>query len=365
MATAQRIAEEGTVLLKNDKGTLPLSTTRIHSLLLVGGHADAGVLTGGGSSRVDSPGGSAIPAPTERSISYLRSSPLKELQSRMPSTTVTFDSGENPAHTASLAKKADAVIIFATQYSREDTDLPNLSLPDKQDDLIAAIAKANPHTIVVLETGNPVTMPWIAHVPAVLEAWYPGIHGAQAIANILTGSISPSGKLPITFPASEADIPNPKLFDTPKGAPVAHYAEGLNVGYKWYEAEHKTPLFAFGYGLSYTTFAYSDFSAKMVDKSLHLSFSVQNTGAVAAAEIAEVYATLPPSTNEPPQRLIAWKRVQLPPGQKQQFELTVDPLLLSIFNTEQNKWSLASGEYALHAGGSSQSLPLQAKVTIP
>jgi beta-glucosidase len=283
----------------------------------------------------------------------------------MPNTAVNFDSGDDPTKAAAAAHSADVVIVFATQYSREDRDLVNLTLPDQQDDLIAAVAAANPHTVVVLETGDPITMPWIAKVPAVLEAWYPGIHGAQAIANLLTGSVSPSGKLPITFPASEADLPNPKLFDSPKDAAVAHYAEGLNVGYKWYESQHKTPLFPFGYGLSYATFAYSGISSKMVDNSLHVSFTVQNTGTVAAAEIAEVYASLPASTNEPPQRLIAWKRVMLAPGQKQQVDLTVDPMLLSIFNTAQNKWSLVSGDYSIHAGGSSQSLPLQAKITVP
>jgi len=365
MATAQRVAEEGAVLLKNDRATLPLSPARIHSLLIVGGHADVGVLTGGGSSRVDSPGGSAIPAPTERSITYLRSSPLKELQARLPGATVSFDSGDDPAHAAALAHDAEVVIVFATQYSREDRDLPNLSLPDKQDDLIAAVAAANPHTVVVLETGNPVTMPWLAHVPAVLEAWYPGIHGAQAIANLLTGSVSPSGKLAITFPASEADLPNPKLFDTPKDAPIAHYAEGLNVGYKWYEAEHKTPLFPFGYGLSYSTFAYSALTTKMAGQSLHVTFTLQNTGNVAATEIAEVYASLPPSAGEPPQRLIGWQRVALAPHQTQQVDLAIDPMLLSIFDVAQNKWTLPAGEYSIHAGGSSNSLPLQARVTVP
>ncbi|SNT34796.1 beta-glucosidase [Granulicella rosea] len=362
MATAQRIAEEGAVLLKNDHAQLPL-TAKARTILLVGGHADVGVLTGGGSSRVDGPGGNAIPATGDRAITYLRSSPLKELQARMPDTTIRFDSGDDPAKAAELAKTVDVAIVFATQYSREDRDLVDLSLPDRQDALIAAVATANPHTVVVLETGDPVTMPWLGKVPAVLEAWYPGIHGAQAIANLLTGAVSPSGKLAISFPAAEADLPHAKLFDTPKGAPEVHYTEGLKVGYKWYDAEGKHPLFAFGHGLSYSSFAYSGLKTAMSDK-LHVSFTLTNTGNVAATEIAEVYATLPDGTGEPPRRLIGWRRVKLAPKQSQEVEIMVDPMLLSVFDAAKNGWSLTPGRYVIHAGGSSQSLPLEAELKV-
>ena len=170
---------------------------------------------------------------------------------------------------------------------------------------MSAVAAANPHTIVVLETGGPVTMPWVDHVSAVLESWYPGIRGAQALANILFGDVNPSGKLPLTFPKSEADLPRPQLAHQPPAGPgdekallpgvpfkentrqfELDYNEGLKVGYKWYEAEGKTPLFAFGHGLSYTTYAYSDLKVTPGVPPTVVTFTVKNTGARAGAENA-------------------------------------------------------------------------------
>src|SRR5205814_9916038 len=189
--------------------------------------------------------------------------------------------GTDLSAAAALAKASQVAIVFAVQHESEGMDLPNLSLPEKQDALIEAVAAANPHTIVVLETGGAVLMPWIDKVSAVVGAWYPGIRGSEAIANVLFGDVNPSGKLPLTFPKSEADLPDPIHLDSPKpdashpvpklaGAPGligmamgigpffdVNYDEGLKVGYKWYDAEKKPVLFPFGFGLSYTTFAYS------------------------------------------------------------------------------------------------------------
>lgn len=186
--------------------------------------------------------------------------------------------------------------------------MPSLSLPDNQDQLVSAVAAANTHTIVVLETGDPVTMPWVDQVSAVLEAWYPGIRGADAIAHILFGDVNPSAKLPVTFPKAEADLPHPKLTEQPPPASDADmvspfpgarprntrkfevdYDEGLKVGYKWYDAEGKQPLFEFGYGLSYTSYAYSDLKVAPGHE-LTVSFNVKNTGVRAGAEIAQVYS---------------------------------------------------------------------------
>jgi len=231
-------------------------------------------------------------------------------------------------------------------------DLPNLSLPENQDALIEAVAAANPHTVVVLETGGPVTMPWIGSVSAVLEAWYPGIRGSEALANILFGDVDPSGKLPLTFARTEADVPHPKHVDQPAldpnhpipplpNLPVvpgistnqtpfdAVYDEGLKVGYKWYDAEKKEPLFPFGFGLSYTTYAYSELKTKS-DNGLAVTFKVKNTGDRAGEETAQVYLTLPASTHEPPRRLVGWSKVALNPGEQKVVMVEVEPQMVSI-----------------------------------
>ena len=203
--------------------------------------------------------------------------------------------------------------------------MPSLSLSGKQNELVSAVAAANPRTVVVLETGGPAAMPWIGSVGAAIEIWYPGIRGAEALANILFGDVNPSAKLPATFPKSDADLPHPVIFGSapapsapPAGAPPAgagsasprmgmapfdiDYTEGLKVGYKWFQAENKQPLFSFGHGLSYTTFGYSGLKAT-IDT---VSFTVRNTGKRAGMEIAQVYAGLPAAANEPPKRLVAW-----------------------------------------------------------
>ena len=251
-----------------------------------------------------------------------------------------------------------------------------MSLPGNQDALVSAVAAANPHTIVVLETGGAVTMPWIGQVSAAMEAWYPGIRGAEAIANILFGDVNPSAKLPLTFAKSEADLPHPQLATQPpprSAADVAEffpglktntrrfdvtYDEGLKVGYKWYDAENKEPLYPFGFGLSYATYKYSGLQASKDS----VTFEVTNTGARAGAEVAQVYATLPQAAGEPFKRLVAWQKVKLAPGESKSVTLPLDPFYLSVFNVERDAWELTPGEYVIHAGGSSRDLPLRAPI---
>ena len=280
---------------------------------------------------------------------------------------------------AALAKSASVAIVFAVQHESEGSDLPNLSLPGNQNDLIEAVAAANPHTIVVLESGGAVTMPWLDHVSGVLESWYPGIRGAQAISAILFGKVNPSGKLPITFPKSVADLPHPQETKQPKGPLTpdpnlpffkinkqvfdVHYDEGLKVGYKWYDAKNKTPLFPFGFGLSYTTFAYSGMKVAH-GNALNVIFTVRNTGRRAGQEIAEIYATLPASAQEPPRRLVGWKKVELAPGESKTVSVSVQPLYLSIFNVARNNWQLVPGEYKIWAGGSERDLPLSESISL-
>ena len=380
---AQKIEEQAIVLLRNEGSQLPLDASNLHTIAIIGPHADVGMISGGGSAQVDPPGGNAILPPGKGQTRWLEpmwfpTSPLKSVRAKVPGANVQFNSGADSAAAAALAKNADVAIVFAYQWESEGMDLDSLSLPEHQDELISAVAAANPHTIVVLETGGPVTMPWAGKVSAILEAWYAGSKGSDAVANILFGEANPSAKLPVTFPRSEADLPHPTIVKPPQatidadregwkriaaGLPVFQvtYDEGVKVGYKWYDAEKKQALFPFGFGLSYTTYSYSDLKVTP-GKSPHVAFTVTNTGKRAGAEVAQVYVSLPASASEPPKRLVGWSRVQLKAGESKEVALDVNPKYLSIFDTQQHGWKLIPGEYGFMVGGSSQSLPLKQSV---
>ena len=376
---AQKIEEESLVLLKNAGGMLPLSAGKFHNIAVIGGHSDAGVLSGGGSAQVDSPGGNAID-PTQGAAVwgkpvYFPSSPLRYIREQAaPDAHIEYDAGTNPADAAKTAAAAQVAIVFVTQWMSEGMDRPTLSLPDNQDALVAAVAAANPNTIVVLENGGPVNMPWAANVKGILESWYPGIGGGQAIANVLFGRVNPSGKLPVTFAASENDLPHPHVTgltehtgnngangradrDEARDFPVDYNVEGMAVGYRWFQEKNKQPLFAFGFGLSYTHYAYSDLKVDPDAKSV--SFELKNTGTAAGDEIAEVYITLPAAAREPFRKLAGWKRVSLAAGATQTVEVPLDPLYLSTYSTAENAWSRPAGEFRVEVGGSSAELPLR------
>jgi beta-glucosidase len=381
---AQHLEEKSIVLLKNENAILPLKPDKIRSIAVIGGHADVGMISGGGSAQVDPPGGNAIAPPGKGATHWqdhvwFPTSPLKALQAKFPRAKVQFDSGQDPSAAAALAKSADVAIVFAYQWQSEGMDLATLSLPDNQDALIEQVAAANPHTIVVLETGTAVTMPWIGKVGGVVEAWYAGSSGHRALANVLTGEVNPSGKLAITFPKSDADLPHPVIpllsaedegqgTGAVNGRPhsesqyTVHYDEGLKVGYKWYESEHKDPLFPFGFGLSYTTYAYSNLKTDNAQRTV--SFAVKNTGKCAGTEIAQVYATLPEAAGEPFKRLVGWQRIELAPGESKTVTVAVDPWVMSIFDEQNNVWSLLPGAYKIFAGPSSNEIPLNATLQI-
>jgi len=391
--TAQRLAEKSIVLLKNEHNVLPLPAS-VRSVVLIGGHADVGVLTGGGSAQVDPPGGSPVPPPPPGSnpmaafmrVTWMPSSPLRALTAKLPAAKVSYLSGDDLAAAAAAAKSADVAIVFGYQWESEGMDLPTLNLAPEQNTLIETVAAANPKTIVVLETGSPATMPWIEKVAGVVEAWYPGIRGAEALANILTGAVNPTGKLAITFPRSDADLPHPKLVLPPpesqpnfraagaditaimaamaKGLPPFQisYDEGLKVGYAWYDAEKKPVLFPFGFGLSYTTYSYSGLSVTPGDTTA-VSFTVKNTGKRAGTEIAQVYASLPAAAGEPPKRLVGWTRVELAPGESKQVSVPVSRDRLTVYDEPSDSWKLVPGSYVIRVGGSSQSLPLEKAIT--
>jgi beta-glucosidase len=381
-AVSQRIAENSMVLLKNDKKQLPIDAAKVKSIALIGSHADIGMLSGGGSAQVDPPGGNVIMPPGKRGTVWghpvwFPTSPMKSIQAKAPNVKLTFSAGTDADAAAAAAKQAEVAIVFVSRWETEGADSKTMSLPDSQDDLVAKVAAANPHTIVVLETGNPVTMPWVDKVNGILEAWFAGSSGSDALANILFGNVNPSGKLPITFPKSEDDLPHKSIVQPPAGtypppgdpdhwkkalegfpAFQTTYDEGLKVGYKWYDAEKKQPLFPFGYGLSYTTYSYSNMKVTQGDH-VRISFTVKNTGGHSGAEIAQVYASFPSSAGEPPKRLVGWSRVKLNPGESKDITVDVEPLFLSIFNADQHAWQKVAGEYTFMAGGSSQSLPLK------
>jgi beta-glucosidase len=365
---AQRVAENAIVLLKNSGGQLPLEASRIKAIAVIGSHADVGVLSGGGSDQVDAAGGNAVPPPSTGSGTptgvWHPSSPLKAIRARAPKAKVNYDPGTDLGVAAKLAATSDVAIVFVHQHTTEGRDVPDLSLPDHQDQLVSQVAAANPHTIVVLETGGPVLMPWIDKVSAALEAWYPGIRGGEAIANILFGEVNPSAKLPVTFPKSEADLPHQAIPATSPSASEINYTEGLKVGYKWFDAEGKEPLFPFGFGLSYTTYAYSGLKTTP-GKQAQVRCEVTNTGERAGAEVVQVYVSLPPSAGEPFKRLVAWDKVLLGAGETKAVTLPLDPHYLSIFNVAKDDWELVPGEYRVYVGGSSRDTPLTGTVRIP
>jgi beta-glucosidase len=394
---SQHIAEESIVVLKNANKQLPLNAT-VKSIAVIGGHSDVGVPSGGGSAQVNAPGGNAVPPQprpagaspaagarggTENSV-YFPSSPLKAIRAKAPNAKVEYNEGTDPATAAGLAKTSEIAIVFVVQPMSEGRDSATLSLPGNQDELVSAVAAANPRTIVVLETGGPVSMPWINNVGAVLAAWFPGIGGAPAMANIIFGQVNPSAKLPVTFAKTEKDLPHPEIPGMTQTAQAAAargaaaggggrggmppfdipYTEGLKVGYKWFEAENKQPLFPFGFGLSYTTYAYANLKASASDKDVTVTFSVKNTGNRAGVEIAQVYVSLPASAGEPPKRLVAWERVELAAGETKPVSLKLDSRFLSIFNADKDAWELVPGDYKVLVGGSSQDTLLSQPVKI-
>ena len=383
LEVAQHVEEKSIVLLKNDHAVLPIDPSRVHSIAIIGGHADVGMLSGGGSAQVDPPGGNAI-LPAGKGATawqmhvWFPTSPLKALRAKLPGTKIDFNAGTDPDAAASVAKGADLAIVFASQWESEGMDLPNLSLPDNQDALIEKVAAANPHTVVVLETGTAVTMPWLDKVEGVVEAWYAGSAGHTALANVLVGAVNPEGKLAMTFPKSESDLPRPVIAPEPPAAAVqftdsAHlpaqaasfavqYDEGPEVGYKWYEAQHKQTLFAFGFGLSYTTYAYSGLSVDSATKTAR--FTVKNTGKRAGTEIAEVYARLPKGADESYKRLAGWARVTLAPGASQSVTVAIDPRVIETFDEGKNGWNLTPGEYEVVVGPSSDNTPLAGHLQI-
>lgn len=362
---ALEIARQGVVLLTN-RDVLPLRPdTRI---AVIGGYAHLGVPTGYGSSAVVPPGGYAAVIPigghglmaSMRNLHLLPSCPLDELRTQLPSATIEFDPGISPGEAALAARRADVAIVFAIRVEGEGFDIPDLSLPWGQDDVIAAVAAANPNTVVVLQTGNPVTMPWLESVKAVVQGWYPGQAGAQALAEVLTGRVNPSGRLPVTFPAGLEQTPRPRLpgAGEPWGAAVTvDYAEGAEIGYRWFARTGQTPLFAFGHGLSYTRFEYRDLAVNGGD-TVTARVTVANVGDRAGADVVQLYLRAAPG--EQRLRLLGFERVELEPGATRRVTLAADPRLLARYDAAAGCWRIEAGRHTVAVAASATAAGLAA-----
>ncbi|MCA8275374.1 glycoside hydrolase family 3 C-terminal domain-containing protein [Burkholderia sp. AU30280] len=374
-ADALAIARQSAVLLKNAaapgdaQSVLPLAAGALKSVVVIGGHADAGVLSGGGSGAVPAIDGNAVTTCQQPAgmlfggcATWYKSAPLAAIRAKAPNASVSYLDGTDANAAASAAAQADVAIVFATQWQTEGLDLASLSLPDAKADpynqqydqnaLIAAVAAKAKRVIVVLENGSPVLMPWLANVHGVLEAWYPGAQGGQAIADLLFGDANPSGRLPLTFPKQEADLPQPAI---DPASQQSVYAEGLAYGYRWFDTKGIEPLFPFGYGLSYTTYTLSGMTAAAdASGNVTVGVTVTNTGARAGVQTVQVYAALPASLGEPPKRLVGWTKVTLQPGEARTVGIAIPSQRFATWDVTTHAWRVSAGSYTLTAAASSR-----------
>ena len=349
-AASRSLAEQGTVLLRNQSGALPLPGS-VTSVAVIGPYAGAAQTGGGGSSHV-------VPAYTV--------SPVDGIRARVPGATVSYDAGTDPAAAAALARTADVAVVMVGDNETEGRDRPSMALTGNQDALVSAVAAANPRTVVVVKSGGPVLMPWAGQVPAIVEAWYPGEEDGNAVAAVLFGDVDPGGRLPITFPRADADTPAHTPAQYPGVNGVATYSEGLQIGYRWYDARHIAPLYPFGYGLSYTSFRYSHLDVSRPDRhgQVTVRLDVTNTGHRSGSTVAQVYVADPAAAGEPPIQLEGFQRVSLKPGRTHQVTLRLDSRAFSVWDSAAQRWTVTPGRYTIRAGGSSADLPLSASLPL-
>ncbi|PLR29522.1 beta-glucosidase family protein [Chimaeribacter arupi] len=377
---AAEVARQGMVLLKNAEQRLPLKPD-VRRVVVIGGDADKGVMSGGGSSQVVPAGSISLPTPFQNAFVSKRvlhpSAPLTALRAAFPQAEISYDDGRDPKRAAEKAAAAEVAIVFAWQWMAESVDAPDLSLPDNQDALIEAVAQARPGTVVVLQTGGPVKMPWLEKVGAVLEAWYPGSRGGEAIADVLSGKVSPSGRLPVTFPVDESQLPRRTLPDPESttampGLPlkqairVDYNIEGSDVGYRWFERQALTPLFLFGYGLTYSRFHYHNLKVEPVaGGGLRLRMTVINNGSRAATDTPQFYLRNGSSGHGFVKRLVGWQRITLQPGEQGDVTVDVDPRLIARWDNGKVQWHLYRGDYQVIAGAHAMDEALSTTLHLP
>ena len=374
---ALEAAQAGTVLLKNEGDLLPLSRagTAGKQILVVGGNADFGVLSGGGSSQVFPSNGAVRvvggavddPMTTFTRQVYLPGAPLAALKAAWPEAKFRFNSGYSADTAAAYAAHADLVIVFATKWEGEGQDSGSLALPQGQDELIAKLAAANKQVVVVLETGNPITMPWQADVRAIVQAWYPGQQGGQAMADVLSGAVNPSGRLPISFPQAITQVPRAALpgIGVAERTPIkVAYDEGAEAGYRWFAKTGQAPLYAFGHGLSYSRFSHSDAWARNT-QGVELGLTVSNDGKLAGADVPQAY--LVARNGQPMQRLVGFSKISLRAGERQTVTMRVDPRLLADYVLEKGEggWSVPAGVYRFAFGKSAVALGPVVELRLP
>jgi beta-glucosidase len=368
LQVARDVSQAGTILLKNQGGVLPITGT-LKRIALIGKAAgpDGAILVynGGGSGHIPEFG-----YKTEAEVV----SPLRAIENRaiFANDTVTYTDGSAIQDAVAAATAADYAIVWANDAASEGTDRRSLDLnlnsgvctlfgctwqDTQQNELISAVAAAQPNTAVVLNTAGPVLMPWVNQVKTILEAWYPGQEDGNAIAPILFGDVSPSGKLPQTFPNTEDELPKPS---TQANIP---YTEGLLVGYRWYDALGRTPLFCFGHGLSYTTFGYSGLALTPTASGATVSFRLTNTGPRAGAEVVQVYVGFPAVAGEPPKQLKGYEKIFLGSGQSQLVTVQLNSRAFSYWNAS-TAWSVAPGTYHISVGSSSCDIRVQGDISM-
>jgi beta-glucosidase len=363
------IGEQSAVLLKNSGNLLPLSKT-IRSIVIVGHntYVDDALSGGGGSSKV-------LPTYTVTPQQGIKNVLQQIGSSATVKVLAAANDGSMDASVAAAASTADVAIVMAGVVTGEGSDRPDLSLPKGQDRLISLVANSNKRAVVVLKDGDPVLMPWVDQVPAILETWYPGQEDGNIVARLLFGLVNPSGKLPVTYPKLATDTPTstPDRYPGTTGPnPVVQYSEGLLLGYRWYDSRQIKPLFAFGHGLSYTSFKISDVSVAPGGYSgngpIQVRLSVQNTGPREGAEVVQVYLGLPRNIGEPPKRLIAFQKVSLKPGEKKGLALYVYPAnafhALSYWDSASQTWMIGQGTYTVYVGDASDNIVAQASFTV-
>jgi beta-glucosidase len=355
-AFSLKAAEQGTVLLKNADSLLPLAGNE--SIAVIGA-------AGGAKPKASGGGSSGMIAP------YVVT-PVDGIRKRLGDRAqVSYADGSDLSKAAEVAKAAKVAIVFVNTDDSEGRDRPNLSLANGQDKLVEVVAAANANTVVVLNTGGPVFIPWIAKVRGVVEAWYPGQEDGNSIAAILYGDVNPSAKLPLTFPNSAEEIPTSTSEQWPGVNGSSTYSEKLEVGYRWYDAHRVQPLFPFGFGLSYSTFELSGLRvtpAKIIaedaKENVVVSVEVKNTGKRAGAEVVQVYVEQPEKNGEPPHQLRAFAKVELEAGQSKLVSLDLNRRSFSIYDPDLHGWKMPSGNYRILVGTSSRYLPLQSDVAV-
>jgi beta-glucosidase len=340
-AVARKAAAEGIVLLKNAGDLLPLLAEKIHSIAVIGPNAVVAATGGGGSSSVK----------TNHALS-----PLDAVRERA-GAGIQVSYSQSLPEAAELAAKADVVLVFAGDSAKvesEGHDRESMDLPAGQNELIDAVVKANPHTVVVLNVGAPVTMPWVEQTPAVINAWFPGEDGGHAIADILFGDVNPSGKLPETFPRRIEDSASWGHYPGKDG--VVYYAEGIYVGYRHFDKQNIDPLFCFGHGLSYTKFEYTDLKVSPNEVSL----KVRNSGRRDGAEVVQLYIhPVAPGIDRPLKELKGFRRVDLRRGETAAVTFALDESSLAYFEPAKKTWVTEPGNYEVLVGSSSRDIRLK------